>query len=304
MEIRHIRAFLAVAEEGSFTRAAARLGIAQPPLSAQIRQLEEEVGTTLFRRLAHGAILSPAGAAFLAVIRDMPGLAARGIQAAQRVARGEAGVMTLGFTASSIFNLRVNRTIAVFRQAYPAVELRLEEANTRRLLEGLRERSVDAAFLRPREADREGLVVTALHLEPMITVLPRYHSSAQAEAVDLADLADEALLLFPREIGPLLFDIVVAACRQAGFEPRLGQTTPQISSIVHLVAAGLGVAVVPESMSQLGPEAVVFKPFREGGPKAPLAFARSEEDASPIALKFEAVVSNTSIVWDESHPGS
>ncbi len=290
MELRHIRAFLAVAEEGGFTRAAARLGIAQPPLSGQIRQLEEEIGTILFRRRAHGAELSPAGIAFLAIVRDMPGLAVRGIQAAQRVGRGEAGAMTLGFTASSIFNLKVNRTIAAFRRTYPDVELRLEEANTRRLLEGLRERSVDAAFLRPGEADREDLVVMALHLEPMITVLPVNHSSAQAEAVALADLADEPLLLFPREIGPLLFDVVVAACREAGFEPRLGQTTPQIASIVHLVAAGLGVAIVPESMSQLGPKAVVFKPFREGGPKAPLAFARSKDDASPITLNFEAVV--------------
>ena len=290
MELRHIRAFLAVAEEGGFTRAATRLGIAQPPLSAQIRQLEEEVGTTLFRRLAHGAELSPAGAAFLTVIRDMPGLAARGIEAAQRVARGEAGAMTLGFTASSIYHVKVKQAIATFRRAYPDVELRLEEANTWRLLEGLRDRSVDAAFLRPREADRDGVAITALHLEPMIAVLPREHSSAQAEAIALADLADEPLLLFPREIGPLLFDIVIKACRQAGFEPRLGQTTPQIASIVHLVSAGLGVAVVPESMSQLGPKAVVFKPFREGGPKALLAFARSREDASSIALNFEAVV--------------
>ncbi len=282
-----------VAAEGSFTRAAVKLGIAQPPLSAQIRQLEMQVGTTLFRRLPHGAELSAAGAAFLAVVRETPGLAERGVNAAQRVARGEAGVITLGFTASSIFNARVTRTIATFGRTYPDVQLQLEEANTSLLLQGLRGGSVDAAFLRPTEQDRKDLAVVDLQSEPMVAVLQRDHASAQRDAVSLNDLADEPLLLFPREIGPHLFDAVLAACRQAGFEPRLGQTTPQIASIVHLVAAGFGVAIVPESMSQLGPEAVVFKPLLNGGPKAPLAFARSESDTSPIVLNFEAVLSAT-----------
>ena len=294
MELRHIRAFLMIAEEGSFTRAAARLGIAQPPLSAQIRQLEAEVGAMLFHRLPHGAELSPSGSAFLTVVRDMPRTVERGLNAAQRAARGETGVMTLGFTASSIFNRSVTRVITVFKQTYPDVELRLEEANTRRLLEGLREGSIDAAFLRPSEEDRHGLTVTALHPEPMIAVLPRSHTHARTDAVRLTDLADEPLLLFPREVGPLLFDIVLEACRQAGFEPRLGQTTPQIASIVHLVAAGFGIAIVPESMSQLGPGAVTFKPLFGDVPKAPLAFARGMHDPSSVVLNIEVVVREVS----------
>ena len=293
MELRHIRALLTIAEERSFTRAAARLGIAQPPLSAQIRQLEDHVGTPLLRRLPHGAELSEAGAAFLDVVRRMPDLAERGLNAARRVARGETGALTMGFTASSIFNPRVTRAIAAFRKAYPDVELRLEEANTSRLLQGLQEGSIDAAFLRPAEEDESGLNVTALHFEPLVAALPRSHPSAEAEAIMLSALAEDPLLLFPREIGPLLFDIVVNACRDAGFEPRLGQTTPQIASIVHLVAAGLGVAIVPQSMNQLEPEAVVFKSFVEGGPKAPIAFARRASDPSPIVLNLEAIVGRT-----------
>ena len=290
MELRHIRAFLMIAEERSFTRAAARLGIAQPPLSAQIRQLEAEHGAMLFHRLPHGAELSPSGSAFLAVVRDMPRTVERGLSAAQRAARGETGAMTLGFTASSIFNRNVTQVIATFKQTHRDVKLRLEEANTRRLLEGLREGSIDAAFLRPSEEDGHGLTVTALPPEPMIAVLPRSHPSARADAVRLADLADEPLLLFPREVGPLLFDVVLEACRQAGFEPRLGQTTPQIASIVHLVAAGFGIAIVPESMSQLGPEAVIFKMLYGDVPTAPLAFARSTHDPSSIVLNLEAVI--------------
>ncbi len=292
-ELRHIRAFLMVAEEGSFTRAAARLGIAQPPLSTQIRQLEDEVGAPLFRRLPHGAALSPAGAAYLAVVREMPQIAARGLNAAQKAARGESGVMSLGFTASAIFNPRVTGVIAAFRGTYPDVELRLEEANTRRLPQGLREGSVDAAFLRPAEADNDGLAVAALEPEPMVAVLRKDHRSAQVAEVSLAEFAGEPLLLFPREIGPMLFDIVVGACRRAGFEPQLGQVTPQIASIVHLVAAGFGVAIVPTSMSQLGPDAVVFRPLAGDAPRAPLAFARSASDPSPIVLNFENIVRET-----------
>ncbi len=290
MELRHIKAFMMVSEEGSFSRAARRLGLAQPPLSAQIKQLEQEVGVPLFRRLPHGAALSPAGIAFHAVIRDLPGLTERALAAAQRVFRGEVGVLRLGFTASSIFNLSVTGAIAAFRQAYPDVELRLEEANTARLLQGLREGSLDAAFLRPSEGDGVGLFVIPLRMEPMVAVLRRGHPAAQGKAIDLADLAGEPILLFPREIGPLLFDIVVTACRQAGFEPRLGQTTPQIASIVHLVAAGLGCAIVPQSMSQLGPDDVVFRPFRDGGPTAPLAFARGEGEPCPLLLNLERMI--------------
>ncbi len=290
MELRHIRAFLMIAEERSFTRAAARLGIAQPPLSAQVKQLEDHVGTPLFRRLPHGAELTASGGAFFGVVRELPHLAERGLNAARRVARGQAGALTLGFTASSLYHPRLTRPLAAFRTAYPDVELKLEEANTSRLLQGLREDSIDAAFLRPADEDRDGLAVTMLDEEPMIAVLPRSHPSAQDEAIVLSELANTPLLLFPREIGPLLFDVVVNACRLAGFEPKLGQTTPQIASIVHLVAAGFGVAIVPKSLNQLGPEGVVFRPFLGEAPRAPLAFARSLSEPSPVALNFENIL--------------
>ena len=290
MELRHIRAFLLIAEERSFTRAAARLGITQPLLSNQVRQLEDHVGASLFHRRPHGAELTAAGAALLHFVGELPGLAERGLNAARRVARGEAGTLTLGFTASSVYNLRITRALAAFRKTYPDVTLKLEEANTSRLLQGLREGSIDAAFLRPADDDRDELAVTDLESESMTAVLPRGHPATRAEGVLLSDLAGAPLLLFPREIGPVLFDIVVDACRRAGFEPRLGQTTPQIASIVHLVAAGFGVAIVPQSMSQLGAADVVYAPILGDGPRAPLAFAVSAQDPSPIAVNLHAIV--------------
>jgi DNA-binding transcriptional LysR family regulator len=130
MELRHIRYFLAVAEEQHFTRAAAKVGISQPPLSQQIKDLEAEIGTALFRRVAHGAELTPAGEAFLEMVQGMPALAERGKHAARRASRGEIGSLRVGFTASSAFNAVVPAAIRAFRRAYGDVELTLEESNT------------------------------------------------------------------------------------------------------------------------------------------------------------------------------
>src|ERR1700747_203109 len=130
VELRHIRYFLAVAEERHFTRAAAKVGIGQPPLSQQIKDLEGEVGATLFHRLAHGAELTEAGKAFLAGVKDMPLIATRATMAARRAARGETGSLRVGFTASATFNVVVPSIIRAFRRAYPDIDLTLEEANT------------------------------------------------------------------------------------------------------------------------------------------------------------------------------
>lgn len=152
MELRHIRYFLAVAEERNFTRAAGRVGIAQPALSRQIKDLEAEIGATLFHRIPQGAALTEAGNAFLASVRTLPAQAAGAIHAARRAARGEIGALRVGFTGSAAFNPIVAAAVRSFRRTYPAVDLTLEEANTTRLATGLREGTFDAVFLRPGRA--------------------------------------------------------------------------------------------------------------------------------------------------------
>lgn len=149
MELRHIRYFLAVAEERHFTRAATKVGIGQPPLSQQIKDLERELGAQLFRRVPHGAELTEAGKAFYDVVKGMPATATRAALAAQRVARGESGVLRVGFTASAAFNSVVPGAIRTFKRAYPDVRLQLEEGNTTQLADELNEGSLDVAFLRP-----------------------------------------------------------------------------------------------------------------------------------------------------------
>jgi DNA-binding transcriptional LysR family regulator len=240
MELRHIRYFLAVAEERHFTRAAAKVGIGQPPLSQQIKDLEGEVGAALFHRLAHG--VTEAGKAFLAGVKEMPSIAERATMAARRAARGETGSLRVGFTASGTFNVVVPSTIRAFRRAYPDIDLTLEEANTAPLITRLREETLDAAFLRPDAAGTGELQVRGLSEEPMVVALPKRHPAAAFEQINLALLKDDPFLLFPREIAPTLYDTVVDACRKAGFEPIIGQLAPHMASIVNLVAAELGVS--------------------------------------------------------------
>ncbi|HZC95057.1 MAG TPA: LysR family transcriptional regulator, partial [Bradyrhizobium sp.] len=184
MELRHIRYFLAVAEERHFTRAAAKVGIGQPPLSQQIKDLEAEIGASLFHRVAHGAELTTAGEAFLQAVKEMPTLAERATKAARRAARGETGSLRVGFTASATFNAVVPSAIRAFRRAYADVELMLEEANTTRLVAGLQDGSLDAAFLRPGATGSETLQLRLLSEEPMMVALPTGHLAAKRKEVD------------------------------------------------------------------------------------------------------------------------
>ncbi len=288
MELRHIRYFLAVAEERHFTRGAAKVGIGQPPLSQQIKDLEVEIGAPLFHRLAHGAELTPAGEAFLDVVKEMPGLAERATKAARRAARGETGSLRVGFTAASAFNAVVPGTIRAFRRAYADVELTLEEANTTRLVAGLRDGSLDAAFLRPGAVGSETFQLRLLSEEPMMVVLPANHPSAAGQEVDLADLKADLFLLFPRPIGPTLYDSIIGACRKAGFDPVVGQVAPQLASVITLVAAELGVSIVPASMGQLQITGVVYRAIAGEAPIARLALAHRRGETSPIVRNFVA----------------
>lgn len=286
MELRHIRYFLAVAEEAHFTRAAAKLGIGQPPLSQQIKDLEKEVGVQLFRRVPHGAELTPAGAAFLEEVRHMPAAAERAIRTARRASKGETGSLKVGFTASAAFSVVVPKSVRDFRRAYPDVELLLEEGNTTQLVNGLESGSIDLAFLRPGFEGSDKFQLRMLSQEPMVIALPAGHRCAKQKSIKLADLRNEPVLLFPRAIGSKLYDTVIGACRKAGFEPLLGQVAPQIASVVNLVAAELGFSIVPSSMAQVQVNGVVYRAIDGAAPIAQLALAFKKGATSPLVRNF------------------
>lgn len=282
MELRHIRYFLAVAEEGNFTRAAARLGIGQPPLSQQIRDLETEIGALLFHRVPHGAELTAAGMAFLSGAKAALAAAEKARLAAQSANRGETGRLSLGFTASSAFNPIVSTTIRRFQARWPDVQLSLTEMNTLGLMEQLERGELDATFMRPGLDDPGGIRLKRLPDEPMVVALPASHPLAKQKTLPLALLAKEPFILFPRLVGLSLYDDVVRACHEAGFELKVAQEAPQISSVVNLVAADLGVSIVPASISQIKLAGVAYRPI-EGPPAvARLALAVLRSQRSPV----------------------
>ena len=282
MELRHIRYFLAVAQEQNFTRAAQKIGIGQPPLSLQIRDLEREVGTRLFHRIPQGAELTAAGQAFHDLVRNIPAQVERATHAAQ----GELGALRIGFTASASFNPVVATAIRNFRRAFPDVDLTLEESNTLRLMAGLKEGDLDAVFIRPGMAESGHLTMRVLSEESLLAVLPKDHAAASQKKLNLKDLSKDPFILYPREVGPTLFDIIIAACRDSGFEPILGQSAPQLASVVHLVAAELGVSLVPASMQQVHAAGVVFKEIDDISAIARLTLAWRRSDNSAFLQNF------------------
>jgi DNA-binding transcriptional LysR family regulator len=290
MELRHLRYFVAVAEELNFTRAAAKLGIGQPPLSQQIRDLETEIGSLLFHRVPHGAELTASGAAFLAEAKITLASADRAKLAAQRAARGETGRLALGFTASATFNPAVTGVIRQFRARWPEVALSLIEMNSNWLMEKLVRGELDAAFIRPGLEDPVGVRLKRMADEPMLVALPAGHPLAAQSRVKLASLAGEPFIIFPRNMGLSLYTDILRACKEAGFELSVTQEAPQIPSVVNLVAAGLGVSIVPKSLAKIEIDGAVFRPI-EGPPlMARLGIAVMKEQRSPITLNLFGLV--------------
>lgn len=285
MELRHIRYFLAVAEERHFTRAAARLGIAQPPLSQQIKDLEREIGAPLFHRIPQGAELTAAGAVFLDRVRVVPQQVADAVAEARRAARGEVGSIRVGFTGSAAFNPRVPTAIRTFRRRFPDVELSLVEANSNGLVDALHGGALDVAFLRPEGIGREGLALQPVDEEPMIAALPSSRMPHD-EPIALAALASDPFVMTPRLLGPTLYDTTIGACRDAGFEPIIGQSAPQVASVLALVAAELGVALVPASMRDTPLKGVTYHDLTDTRAAASLALATRRGERSPVVAVF------------------
>lgn len=292
MELRHLRYFVAVAEEGHVTRAAERLGIQQPPLSQQIRALETELDTRLFYRRPRGVELTPAGQAFFEEAKAILARVGDAVAAAHRAARGETGRIGLGFTSSASFHPFVPRAIRAFREAHPLVALTLEESGTTELVAALHSRALDIAFVRSPVGESPDLLVRPLLEEAMVAALPSGHKlGAAVEPLPLAALAGETFILYRRPVGPGLHDAIIAACDRAGFSPRIGQEAPRMLSTLSLVAAGLGVTVVPASMSRLEAEGVVYRALDPSAQLiAPLNLAHRRSEVSAAVRRFVALV--------------
>jgi DNA-binding transcriptional LysR family regulator len=295
MELRHLRYFVAVAEERHVTRAAKRLGMQQPPLSQQIHALERELGAQLLVRHPRGVDLTEAGRALLADARAILAHVEHALAATRRTARGEQGRIALGFTSSAPFHPLVPRVVRAFREAHPRVALSLEEGGSPELVDALQKDRLDAAFIRTDVSSADGLAVEILLREPMVVALPRSHPLARGTRAPLRleSLAEETFVVYRRGAGPGLYDAIIAACRAAGFSPRVGQEAPRVVATLNFVAAGLGVSIVPESLAAMRLDGVAFRPIRGAPAGAPLHLVTRRVETSAAVARFVELAKQT-----------
>jgi DNA-binding transcriptional LysR family regulator len=296
MELRHLRYFVAVAEAGGFTRAAARLGMQQPPLSQQLKALERELGLDLFRRHARGVEITPAGAVFLEEARATLVNVEAAAERARSVARGTAGSLTVGLATSAASHRAAPETIAAFRARYPGVVLSFIEGNAAELTEAVAARKADVAFIRAPVSRLEGVAFHTLLTEPLLAAIAKSHPLAiearrrGSETIELRALARESFILVRRAGAPGLYGDLVAACRKAGFEPRIAAEVGNMFLNTMLVAAGVGVSVVPASMVESHRALVAYFKVRGGGRfLAPLTLVRHEANHNTAVETFCAV---------------
>ncbi len=287
MEFKHLRAFTVLAEELHFGHAALRLGIAQPQLSLQIQSLEASLGVALFARSRRHVALTDAGRLFQPEARATLAQAERARQTALRAARGELGRLDIGFTGSAPFNTTMPQIISRFRKRWPDLKMTLREMSTSDQLDSLVAGILDIGFVRPGEpGEAAGVSLQTVLEEPLFAVLPADHRLADCASLSVAALAGQAFILNPRHVGTGLYDKVMSLCAAAGFRPQVALEAHQVSTIVGLVAIGLGVSVVPEAMRRIHVDGARFVPLREADATMTLAVAHRNGDSRPAVRHF------------------
>ncbi|MBH9502266.1 LysR family transcriptional regulator [Pseudomonas aeruginosa] len=287
MELRHLRYFIAVAEELHFGRAAERLGISQPPLSQQIQALEEEIGARLFERTNRRVELTDAGRLFLDESRQVLAQVDKAVLLARRAHLGELGELKIGFTSSAPFTSTIPSSIHAFRKAYPDVHLDLQEMSSRQVLKALLEESLQVGVIRPL-ALPDAVHWVELFREPRGAVLRADHplAAGSEDGLAIAALAEEPFVFFPRSYGTGLYDQVIALTRQAGFSPRIAQEASEAMTIIGLVSAGLGVSILPASFRRTRVDGVVYRTLSDPEATTAVWLVRRQNEGSPLALSF------------------
>jgi DNA-binding transcriptional LysR family regulator len=294
MDIRALKYFAAVAETGHMTRAAEQLGIQQPPLSLQIKALERELGVLLFRRHPRGVALTDAGRLFqaeaLRMLQDMEAMKQR----MARVASGQAGTLVVGFTSSAAAHRFMPEALRAFRRAHPEVDLQLREDNAAALTDALAAGRLQCGLLRVPVARPDGLLFETLLREPVLVAMPSDHRLARgkgARPLPLARLCEEGLILVRRPGAPGLYADLLALCLAKGLRPRVVAEVDRMMTNLNLVAAGVGLSVVPASMAGVHAHAIAYARLADGGQlDAPLTLvSRADEDSLP-AQHFAALL--------------
>ncbi len=281
MELRHLRYFVAVAEELHFGRAAKRLNLAQPPLSQQIRSLETELGLALFHRTSRKVELTEAGKLLLTQARLVLMSAETATRTMRAAHHGEVGRLTIGFTTSAVYSL-VPDILREFNRSRPLVEIRCMEMHPEQQKVALLERQIQASFTRTPLGD-PALQSETLDRERFVLALPVDHPRAGQAKLRLRDFAGEGFILFSRHQGSAIYDAIIASCQRAGFSPRIAQEGGGVQTILALVAAGLGVAMVPASLRHMQRPGVLYRELPGGDTQEiGLALVWRKDDHSPV----------------------
>ena len=290
MELRHLRYFVAVAEELSFTRAAERLHIGQPPLSHQIQMLEAEVGAQLLERSKRWVRLTEAGKLFLDDARRVLALSEQAVRTARRAERGEVGELRVGFTFSTPLTPLFATVINRYRRRYPGVTLSLYERNTLAQIDALADRELDLGLVRPPESTLpEGVVTTELRRDPLVMVLPEDHPLASRPTLSIKDLEGQPLVMYPKTAGTGIHPQIFRLCRAAGFEPTIAMEAGEASTMAGLVAAGFGIAVLPSSFDIIRLSGVLYRSLADQDATTALLLAQRKDDISPLVAAFRAI---------------
>lgn len=291
IELRHLRYFVAVAEELHFGRAAQRLHIAQPPLSQQIRKLEEAIGHPLLLRTSRNVRLTAAGEELLKRAQQTLRKVAEDIHSTRRIARGEVGTLTVGFITTAMLT-ELPRMLSAYRRRFPEVELRLREFYTSGLLRALRDGTADIGFTRDAGTE-EDLHTEVLLSEPYIAVVPTRHPLASKASIRVADLRTEPFVLFSPDVGQNAWDKVMRLCDQGGFRPKVVQEAPHWLTIFRLVGAGLGVTIAPACVQKIADQEVRCLKLRGAQIFSHLELAHRAETLTELEETFLALARKT-----------
>jgi DNA-binding transcriptional LysR family regulator len=289
MDLRHLRYFVAVAEERHFGRAAERLHMAQPPLSQQIRQLESELGVELLRRTTRRVELTEAGRAYLDRARAILAEVDAAAHLARRVASGSVGHLTIGCVGSATYSLlpALSRTLST---ELPGVDFFFRgEMLVPDLVEALRSGTIDVALLRPPIADRS-LAVHTLRRDRLVVAVPVDHPLARRSRLRTADLAEVELIVHSADRRSVMYDVVLRVLRDAGVEPRIRHEVGETSTLLTLVAGGLGVAIVPEPVTALALDGIVYLPLIGTDARVELAAAHRAERDEPHLRRAVGII--------------
>ncbi len=292
MDIRQLRYFVAVAEDLNFSRAARRLNMSQPPLSQQIKAMEDELGTALLERTRRSVRLTEPGRLFLAQARSILAQLDDAGDEVRRAARGEAGEIRVAFTGSVPMFEPFPRFIQTFRERFPAVRVEMGHLSTGAQIQALADRRIDVGFLRPSHQFAAGadIAVRAIWEDRLMAVLPASHRLARKRGgVRMEELADEPFVLFPRGVGCGLTDHVTGLASQAGFAPRVVQEAREGVTILALVAAGTGISVLPDTYRNASVPGIAFQPITGAASQSRLLLAWRAGERTPLLDRFLAM---------------